>query len=195
MDALRNLATPVRAFLALKLGDQIESAIADFIDELRTPRDAVRWVPRRNLHLTVKFLGDAIAPARLALLARSVAALANETPPLHLAVAGAGAFPNWSRPRAVWVVSDGDGLATLAARVESAAVQCGFPRQERTWSPHLTIGRVRDPRSFKAIRAALDRESHRRFGAARVDSITLFRSTLGASAPIYEQLASFPFPA
>lgn len=193
MDALRNLTTPVRAFLALKLGDEIESAIAAFIDELRAPLDGIRWVPRRNLHLTLKFLGDAVPPDRLASLARAVSLLAHETPALDLVAIGAGAFPNLARPRVVWVAIDGDGLATLASRVEASAVQCGFARETRAWSPHLTIGRVRDPRKFTTARSAIERHAHRRFGAARVSAITLFRSIRGNTASTYQALVSFPF--
>lgn len=192
-DSLSTLTTPVRAFLALKLGDKIESAIAAFIDELRAPLDGIRWVPRRNLHLTLKFLGDAAPPDRLAALARAVSLLAHETPALELVAIGAGAFPNLARPRVVWVAIDGDGLATLAADVESAAVQCGFARETRAWSPHLTIGRVRDPRKFTTARTAIKRHAHRRFSAARVSAITLFRSSRGNTTSTYQALASFAF--
>lgn len=192
MDALRNLTTPVRAFVALKLGDQLESAVANFIDELRTPGDAVRWVPRRNLHLTLKFLGDAVAPDRLAILAHALHQIVRDLPALEIRASGSGAFPTLARPSVIWVGLHGDGLDTLAARVESAAVECGFARETRPWSPHLTIGRVRHPRSFRRTRAALERNLHRDFGTARIESITLFRSTLGGTASTYDELASFP---
>jgi len=190
---IEHLTTSVRAFLALKLGDEIESAIAAFIGELRAPRDCIRWVPRGNLHLTLKFLGDAVPPDRLASLARAVSLLAHETPALELVAIGAGAFPNLARPRVVWVAIGGDGLATLASRVETAAVHCGFARDARPWSPHMTIGRIRDSRSFARTRAAFERHAHRRFGAARVSAIALFRSIRGNTASTYHELATFPF--
>ena len=190
---IEHLTTSVRAFLALKLGDEIESAIAAFIDELRAPRDCIRWVPRGNLHLTLKFLGDAVPPDRLASLARAVSLLAHETPALELVAIGAGAFPNLARPRVVWVAIGGDGLATLASRVETAAVHCGFARDARPWSPHMTIGRIRDSRKFTTARAAIERHAHRRFGAARVSAIALFRSIRGNTASTYHELATFPF--
>ena len=190
---IEHLTTSVRAFLALKLGDEIESAIAAFIDELRAPLDGIRWVARRNLHLTLKFLGDAVPTDRLASLARAVSLLAHETPALELVAIGAGAFPNLARPRVVWVAIDGDGLATLASRVETAAVHCGFARDARPWSPHMTIGRIRDSRKFTTARAAIERHAHRRFGAARVSAIALFRSIRGNTASTYHELATFPF--
>jgi 2'-5' RNA ligase len=193
-ERVTNLATldsPVRAFVALKLGDEIESAIAQLIDELRAPDDGVRWVARRNLHLTLKFLGSAVDAAKLPPFARALDAIAARTPPLELRASGTGAFPDLRRPRVVWVGIEGDGLADLARRIEQAAAEFGFERERRPWSGHVTIGRVKHWRGWAHTRGALDRHASSTFGSVHIDSFTLFRSILGNQNSTYEELASF----
>jgi RNA 2',3'-cyclic 3'-phosphodiesterase len=186
----------VRAFLAIRMNEQVEDSIAKTIDELRHPHDGVRWVPRANLHITLKFLGPAVDSHRLQRLTAGLHQLATRTAPFEVAATGIGAFPDLEHPRAIWVglhsVQSG-ALAALAARLETVAVEYGFEREKRRWSGHLTIGRVRDERindeTHDALRSARDRE----FGVSKIESITLYRSHLGPAAANYEALATFLF--
>jgi 2'-5' RNA ligase len=189
-------AKGVRAFVAIRMNDQVEESIAKTIDELRHPHDGVRWVPRANLHITLKFLGPAVDSHRLQQLTAGLHQLATRTAPFEVAAAGVGAFPDLEHPRSIWVglrsVESG-ALAALAARLETVAAEYGFEREKRRWSGHLTIGRVRDepingkPRD--ALRAARDRE----FGVSRIESMTLYRSHLASDGASYEALATFLF--
>jgi RNA 2',3'-cyclic 3'-phosphodiesterase len=189
-------AKGVRAFVAIRMNDQVEESIAKTIDELRHPHDGVRWVPRANLHITLKFLGPAVDSHRLQQLTAGLHQLATRTAPFEVAAAGVGAFPDLEHPRSIWVglrsVESG-ALAALAARLETVAAEYGFEREKRRWSGHLTIGRVRDEpincKTRDVLRAARDRE----FGVSRIESMTLYRSHLASDGASYEALATFLF--
>ena len=189
-------AKGVRAFVAVRMSEQVEDAVAKTIDELRRPDDGVRWVPRANLHITLKFLGAAVDSHRLQQLTAGLRQLATRTAPFEVAAAGIGAFPNLEHPRALWVglhnVESG-ALAALAARLETVAAEYGFEREKRRWSGHLTIGRVRSESIKDETRDALNAMRDRNFGVSKIESITLYRSHLGPNAASYEALATFLF--
>jgi len=189
-------AKGVRAFVAVRMSEQVEDSVAKTIDELRHPDDGVRWVPRANLHITLKFLGAAVDSHRLQQLTAGLHQLATRTAPFEVAAAGIGGFPNLEHPRAIWVglhnVESG-ALAALAARLETVAAEYGFEREKRRWSGHLTIGRVRGESINDETRDALNALRDRNFGVSKIESITLYRSHLGPNAATYEALATFLF--
>jgi RNA 2',3'-cyclic 3'-phosphodiesterase len=188
-------AKGVRAFVAVRMSDQAEESVARTIDELRRPHDGVRWVPRPNLHITLKFLGPSVDSHRLQQLTAGLHQLARKTAPFEVAAIGVGAFPNLEHPRAIWVglhSAEAGALTALAARLETVAAEYGFEREKRRWSGHLTIGRVRDD-IMGETRDALKRAQGREFGVSRIESLTLYRSHLGPDGASYEALATFLF--
>jgi 2'-5' RNA ligase len=186
----------VRAFVAVRMNQQVEESVAETIDQLKHPHDGVRWVPRANMHITLKFLGPAVDSHRLQRLAGGLRQLATKTAPFEVAAAGIGAFPGLEHPRAIWVglrsVESG-ALAALAARLETVAAEHGFERDQRRWSGHLTIGRVGDRQLAGKTRDALNAAREREFGVSRIESITLYRSHLAPEGASYEALATFLF--
>ncbi len=189
-------AKGVRAFVAIRMNEQVEESVAKTIDELRRPHDGVRWVQRANLHITLKFLGPAVDSHRLQQLTGGLRQLAARTAPFELAAAGVGAFPDLEHPRTIWVGFRGmesGALAALAARLDTVAAECGFEREKRRWSGHLTIGRVGDSKIAGKTREALDAARDREFGVSRIESITLYRSHLAPDGASYEALATFLF--
>ena len=182
-----------RAFLAIRLNDQSEVAIANLIDEARRESDGIRWVSRKNLHLTLKFLGPAVARAKIEALINAVGPLAKATAPFDLAARGVGGFPNLERPRVVWVGLEGPALNALASRVEDAAAACGFDRERRAFSAHLTIGRVNSLRGYGRTLRLLEAARDRDFGTSRIDSVTLYRSTLATGGSLYTPIRVLQF--
>lgn len=197
-DLPQREAKPVRAFIAIRMNEQVEESVAKTIDELKHPHDGVRWVPRANLHVTLKFLGPAVDPHRLEQLGAGLHQLASKTAPFEVTAAGVGAFPNLGRPRTIWVGLDGaesGALAALAARLETVAADYGFEREKRRWGGHLTIGRVGGRSITGKTRRALHAAKDREFGISTIESITLYRSQLGPDGSVYEALATFLFQA
>ncbi len=181
----------VRAFVAVRVDDTVEAAIAATVDELRTGRDGIRRVRRDNLHLTLKFLGPEVPVAKLDPLRLRLEQIAAETEPFDIRVSGVGGFPNLDRPRVIWVGLVGEPLAELARRVEQASVECGFEREKRAFTGHLTIARVSSLRGFDATRRALLTMRERDFGVSHIGAMTLYRSTLTPQGSIYDRVAAF----
>lgn len=186
----------VRAFIALRMNEQVEDAVAKAIDEPKHPHDGIRWVPRTNLHITLKFLGPAVDTQKLQQLTSGLHQLAIKTAAFDVAAKGIGAFPDLRHPRAIWVglhSVEAGALSALAARLEAVAADYGFEREKRRFSGHLTIGRVGKRRIAPETRDALEAMRDREFGVSRIESLTLYRSHLSDGPARYEALATFLF--
>lgn len=190
----------LRAFLACELPPALQSAIETETAGMRLALgpDSIRWVPAQQIHLTLKFLGD-VSPSNLDPVRNMLATQAAACQPFRIRVAGFGAFPNLRRPRVIWAaLSAPPELAELQRSLEVDSSRLGYPPEERGFSPHLTLGRVR-PRASDAnlqkISRALEQLKVGDIGGTRVEAIHLFKSDLEASGPAYTKLFSAPFGA
>jgi len=176
----------MRAFVAIEVDEPIRRALAGLIEELNRPRQPVKWVAAENIHLTLKFLGD-VADARVTESAQVVRACAQGTGPFALTVRGTGAFPDPERPRVIFAGAEDERGAAheLARRLEEQMVALGVEREERPFQCHVTLGRVREPRSLPALAAKMAASSAREFGRMAVTQVTLFESKLTPQGPIY----------
>lgn len=181
----------IRAFVAVLLADAVREAIAATVARLRPLGSAVAWVPPANLHITLQFLGDQ-SEERLAEAEGALADAAAASVPMDVTFHGIGAFPGLERPRILWVGLARGALETrqLQARVADALAARGFPREERPWHPHLTIGRVHDERRWRReagppLRHALAEAATTTFGTQRVAEVALMRSDLSPTGARY----------
>jgi len=111
-------------------------------------------------------------------------------------IRGLGAFPAASRPRVLWAGAPGSPAFTrLAEGVDHALVALGFAPEARGFTPHVTLGRVREPRRDVALTEALEAAAARPFGALRVERLSLMRSDLSPRGARYTELAAVPLPA
>jgi RNA 2',3'-cyclic 3'-phosphodiesterase len=180
----------IRAFIAVDLDAPVIERICATIDDLKARIPSIRWVPKTNLHLTVKFLGDideaTINPIRAAL--REALRL---FPPCTINAKGLGVFPDVRRPKILWVGLTGHELGQLASTVESSLLPLGFAPEKRTFTPHLTIGRWRQfDRPSRNLAQELEGRKDFAFGACAVEKIILFQSVLKPSGATYNQLAA-----
>lgn len=187
----------LRAFLASELPSHLQDAIQTATSGLRVTLgdELVRWVPPHNVHLTLKFLGD-VSPSSLDLVKQMLATEASQVQPFEVQVEGLGSYPNSRRPRVIWVgVTAPGALAALQHSIEAAAARLGFGSDERDYSPHLTIGRVRQNVSVteqQKIRTALEETHIGNLGSAQVDAVHLFKSDLLPTGSIYTKLFTAP---
>ena len=144
----------MRLFIALELEPVVRERLRQTQDGLRRSVDAhwVRWVQPQNIHLTLKFLGEVEAP-KVKQISPAIEAEAARHGPSRFIVAGVGAFPNPERARVLWVgLQDPAGcLAGLHMGMEAALDGAGFAREGRAYTPHLTLGRVRDGTGREAL--------------------------------------------
>jgi RNA 2',3'-cyclic 3'-phosphodiesterase len=182
-----------RAFIAIELPVLVQDAIQNQTDSLRDALDSslVRWVASHNVHLTLKFLGD-VSPANIELLKQMLKREADQHPPFEMRISGIGSFPTSRRPRVIWVGFNAPAiLESLQRGIESAAARLGYEAEERAFSPHLTIGRVRQnlpSTGLQRIRAALEETTVSDLGIIKIDSVHLYKSDLQPAGPIYTNL-------
>ncbi|PZC48245.1 MAG: 2'-5' RNA ligase [Chloroflexi bacterium] len=182
----------VRTFIAIELPPGVKRVMEDAEQELKAASPApVRWVKPDNVHLTLKFLGNvqtALIPGLVDGVREAVAGLG----PFHLAVARLGAFPNPARARVLWVGLEGDleSLSDLQQRVEGVTARRGFPKDERHFSPHLTLGRVNNASSDRQrlLKDALGGVAMPLDVAFEVTEIVVMRSDLRPGGAVYSPL-------
>ena len=189
----------LRAFIAVHLSPGARIQLSDTIRSMGSEiPSGVRWVDPEGIHLTLKFLGD-IDPALVEDVLRAMKQAALGSLPFQLHLNGLGVFPNRRRPRVLWAGLGGDldALGGLQEKVEAAV--CGpmyglnFPRERRAFSPHLTLGRVRDTISAVARQRVGDLVSQGSLDGADswpVNAVHLMRSNLTPDGAIYSSLGS-----
>jgi 2'-5' RNA ligase len=187
----------LRAFIAVEIPSTLQKTIHDSTSSLRAKlgNDLIRWVPAQNVHLTLKFLGD-VSTASLDLIKQMLSTEAAQHKCFEMQVEGIGSFPNSRRPRVIWVGLHAPAiLESLQRNIESASARLGYAADEKTFSPHLTIGRVKQNCSaseIHRIRAALEETKIGWLGIVHVDAAHLFKSDLQPSGSVYTRLLSAP---
>ena len=150
--------------------------------------DKIRWVNPRNLHLTLRFLGE-ISRSQVETVCLAVRCAAARVEAFSIHLSGTGSFPSPRRPRAFWIgVAEASDLIRLYDGVEEELVSAGFPRETRPFSPHLTLGRFRVDRSSARLGEAL---AGAEFDTAPflVTEVTVMKSDLKGSGAVYTPIA------
>lgn len=146
----------VRTFICIEIPDSIKQRIERLQEDLRPIKAQVSWTKPANIHLTLKFLGNVEAP-RIDRVHKAVERAAAGIGPFDVEVEGAGCFPSARNPRVLWIGLSRipEALKQLSARIEDELAREAFPAEKRKFSPHLTIGRVREPRNAGIVAEAL----------------------------------------
>lgn len=183
----------MRLFVAINLPEETRDAIYADASPLRSATTAIRWTAARSLHVTLKFLGEQ-QDSLLSDLRATLDAVAARHRPLDLQTTGFGAFPNFRRPRVVWVGMTGESeLRALANDIDRAFVPFGVAAESREFRAHLTLGRVKGELSAAdggALSAAARQAAPAR--GVPVRTIDLMRSELGPGGSRYTLLAAVP---
>lgn len=185
----------IRSFIAIELPREAKQALTRLQDELKEgSRTPVRWVDPNSIHLTLKFLGDIDVNMTGEITAVMEEAVRGE-PPLHLEVGGLGVFPNPRRVQVVWVGLTGEleRLGQLQKRIEAGLTPLGFAAESRSFTPHLTLARVRDratPYERQDLGRLIESAQFEAGSSLNVESINLMKSQLTREGPIYTRLSS-----
>ncbi len=186
----------LRAFIAVEIPSEIQQNVYKETSNFRKGIDSlVRWVPVENMHLTLKFLGD-VSPANVESLIQMLRneAVAISCFTIHLT--GLGSFPSLRRPRVIYIgIQAPTALDGLQRGIESASRRLGYEAEERPFSAHLTLGRVKQNITAidqQKIRRAVEGTQVDLLGSARVDSVSLYKSELKPSGSVYTRLYSAP---
>lgn len=177
----------MRAFVAVFPPPETQEALADAARGLPVV-GKVRLTPPANIHLTLKFLGD-VSQEDLARMAEALEPVRERHEPFEAGISGFGAFPSPRRARILWA-GIGEGAAelrALARDVEESLEPLGFEREDRTYVPHLTLGRAR------GRPVALETVESSPVPGFLVRQVELVESVLGGAGAAYSTLAAYPF--
>ena len=180
----------VRAFICIEVPGSIKKRIESLQQSLKKNAAQISWVKPSNIHLTVKFLGD-IPASSIETVRGAVERASRPVDEFEIEIGGAGCFPSPRSPRVLWVGLSRlpEELKQLQSNVENELAREGFPREQKRFSPHLTIGRVRSqPNAAQTaedlIAAGFEPESF------RATEIIVMRSELNAAGSIYTPQAT-----
>jgi 2'-5' RNA ligase len=186
----------LRAFIAVEIPAEIQQRVYRETANFRRAVDfLVRWVPVENMHLTLKFLGD-VSPSSMEFLMQMLRNEAENVPCFDIHLTGLGAFPSLRRPRVIFIgIQAPAALDSLQRGIESASRRLGYSSEERPYSAHLTLGRVKQnvgAADQQKIRRTLESTQVDLLGTARVDSVHLYKSELNPAGSVYTRLYSAP---
>jgi 2'-5' RNA ligase len=182
----------MRIFTGIKLAEAAREKITRELNPFRKAGTAIRWTDSNNIHLTLKFIGEADE----AMADRIAEALANAkmaAGPFVLRVTGFGKFPEGDDLHIFWAgVEENRDLQALFAGIEEALLPLGIARDSRPFHPHLTLGRNRVSYNFKALFALLSEKRELFLAEWPVARFQLFASRLTPAGPIYSVRKEIP---
>jgi 2'-5' RNA ligase len=182
----------MRTFIAIELPDEIKAGLTDVQRSLKDLGvvDA-SWTRSEGIHLTLKFLGE-VAESKVPDIMNGLRRAVDGTGPFRLEVGGIGTFPNPRNARVVWVGLSGDveKLSRLQAGVEETISSIGFERDERSFTPHLTLGRIKHIRSRDKWLKALEGVKDIRLPGFDVSTVSLMKSELKPAGAVYTEMGS-----
>lgn len=186
----------LRLFIAVPVPGQVKAQLGQAQKILSDANPHVRTVGIPGIHLTLKFLGET-DPHRIGDIRRVMEVAAGRVQSaIHLHCATMGCFPDLERPRVLWAGLSGDvePLVALWRDLDAGLVKFGFPRDERPLSPHLTLGRMKEPKMLGAFRKAWAKIDSLTFGDFTAEAIVLYRSELQPGGAVYTSLERVPLP-
>jgi 2'-5' RNA ligase len=181
----------LRTFIAIDLGKPIRDRLVTLQERLAQSGAPVKWVEIENLHVTLLFLGE-VDERDVPAVCGAVAGVCKENAPFSLSVESVGSFPNTRRPRTLWV-GIGAGAQEVCALhdgLEPPLLDLGcYRREERRYTPHITIGRVKTERPSDTLATALAKHAAWQAGEVFVREVLVLSSELTPKGPIYTVLS------
>ena len=183
----------MRCFLGIALPDPAREILAAQCRAWKGPGLLGSWVRPGNFHITVRFLGEVTETQRVE-LDRALGPAFSACGAARIRVAGAGVFPNARRPRVLWAGVEmlSGTLTPVFAAAEACARSAGLPAERKAAKPHVTLLRLRRPPARGVVEGLLEDAESLATDAFTVDSVALWKSTLGSGGACYEQLREYP---
>jgi 2'-5' RNA ligase len=179
----------MRLFIAIELPEDSKKLITKVQSILKDRGLDAGWTKPEGIHLTLKFLGE-VEETKVNGINTALSDACKGIQRLQLEIAEAGAFPNTRNPRVIWLGVSGDTeqLASLQRAIEAAMTKIGFEKEERKFSPHLTLARIKAPRPRDNWPQALESIKDVKFPAFSAASVSLMKSELKPSGAVYTEI-------
>lgn len=180
----------IRTFVAMEIPQMPE--LVGLLDRLRKSGAKLSVPKAENVHVTLKFIGD-VEEEMVSKILGALAEVAYVHAPFEAKVVGTGAFPNARNPRVLWIgITDGGGMSRVADAVDERLSGLGFERERRSFTPHVTVARVKALSGIDRAMGILKEYEKSEFGSHVVSDVRLKKSTLTPSGSIYEDLGVIP---
>jgi RNA 2',3'-cyclic 3'-phosphodiesterase len=184
----------IRTFIAVDLAAGVKDRLTALQETLARSATGVKWTRPENLHLTLLFLGE-VEQLEVVSICRVVQERARKHAPFTLETAGLGAFPNSRRPKILWAgITDGvTELRALHANLEEGLLNLGcYRREDREYTPHLTLGRLSHEDREADWADVLAKNSDWQGGSSPVDEVLIMESEMRRGGPEYTVLGRGP---
>jgi len=188
--------TSLRLFLAIELNPSVRRSVEAAIQWLKQQGLGARWVAPENLHLTLKFLG-AVDSQKIPILCQTLKEELCSIVSFSVVFGDFGFFPNPGRPRVIWIGLD-EGKEELKAvfeRIETCLEPLGYPKEDKGFHPHVTLGRFRSRGSYNLSKLLLSGTTKNIFSPVRQECVglSLFKSVLTSGGAVYTLMERFDF--
>jgi 2'-5' RNA ligase len=185
----------MRTFIAIEIPDATKTAMAAVQAQLKRSGVSASWTRPESIHLTLKFLGE-VPEESVSAITEALKRSAEGLGRFHLRIAGTGVFPSEKNPRVVWIGVSGelDKLMGIQLRVEEQMVRLGFPQEDRKFTPHLTIGRIKHIPSRASWAHALESVKTVALPGFEAGAISLMKSELKPAGAVYTELGRAELP-
>jgi 2'-5' RNA ligase len=182
----------MRTFIAIELPERIKEEIGQLQAPLKKTGAFVSWVKPGNIHVTLKFLGE-VPEEKIGDVYSATEMAVQGMKSFSMSLKGIGGFPNLRRPRVIWIGtgSGGEELSRLAERMEQEMEKIGFPKENRKFSPHFTIGRVKSPKNIEGLAGKVE-STEFQTEEIQVTEVVVMRSQLNPAGAIYTPLKKVP---
>jgi 2'-5' RNA ligase len=182
----------MRLFTAIDLCPDVLLRLDRLLVALR-PEAKIHWSPIDNLHITIKFIGQ-WPSERLPEVEAALERVKAVVEPFTLELENLGWFPNERASRVFWAgVRECPALHALAERTETALQGLGVPKEGRSFSPHLTLARIRQPAALDALKRTVNSIQPLHLGHCEVSRFTLYESQTGSNGSLYRRVREYQF--
>lgn len=179
-----------RLFIAINLDDTLKKQFSVLLEDFKKEEPSVKWVEAHNLHITLKFLGDT-PEEKIGDIKKSLKNMTYR--PFSFKLKSPGYFPVTKQPRVVWIgISEGkDDLLKLNIELENALEKQGFPRENKDFKCHITLGRVKKFKKIYSFERLSEKIEGENFIEQKIEHIDLMKSNLYPTGPVYEILEQY----
>lgn len=180
----------MRVFIGVKLSGLLKKEISKICEVLKKSNADVKWVEVENIHLTLKFLGE-VKEEKLTDL-NCIEKVVQNNSPFVFEIQGMGTFPNLKRPRVIWIgISNGkEDIINICKSLNEVLYKVGFKKEQREFSPHITIGRVKSNKNLSNLISSISKVTISNL-KEEVKSIYLIKSVLTSKGPVYTDIKEF----
>ena len=177
-----------RVFIAIKINPGKD--LADFIASLKSDLkdERISWTEKENIHITLAFLGD----TEELMLGKVKDMLKRTCPmeePFSILLRGAGVFKSFSDPRILWAgIENSEKLVSLQGVIRTGLSESGISVEERQFTPHLTLGRIRNIMNKEKLRSIIESNSGKEWQTVNVNEVTFYESILMQTGAVYRPM-------